>query len=46
METYTWEVLPSELQTLDVVEQVAKEYQWTLNALQKRGLAKQNEAIL
>ena len=41
METYTWEVLPSELQTLDVVEQVAKEYQWTLNALQKRGLAKQ-----
>jgi hypothetical protein len=46
METYTWEVLPSELQTLDVVEQVAKEYQWTLNALQKRGLAKQNETIL
>jgi len=41
METYTWEVLPSELQTLDVVEQVAKEYEWTLHALQKRGLAKQ-----
>ena len=40
METYTWEVLPSELQTLDVVEQVAKEYEWTLHALQKRELAK------
>ena len=40
METYTWEVLPSELQTLDVVEQVAKEYEWTLHALQKCELAK------
>jgi hypothetical protein len=40
METYTWEVLPSELQSLEVVEQVAKEYEWTLNVLQDRGLGK------
>ena len=40
METYTWEVLPSELQSLEVVEQVAKEYEWTLNVLKDRGLGK------
>ena len=39
METYTWEVLPKELQSNEVVEQVAKEYEWTLKALTKRGLA-------
>jgi hypothetical protein len=39
METYTWEVLPKELQSNEVVEQVAKEYEWTLDALTKRGLA-------
>ena len=39
METYTWEVLPKELQSIEVVEQVAKEYEWTLNALTQRGLA-------
>jgi hypothetical protein len=39
METYTWEVLPKELRSIDVVEQVAKEYQWTIQALTQRGLA-------
>jgi hypothetical protein len=39
METYTWEVLPAELQSVKVVEQVAKEYEWTLDALSQRGLA-------
>ena len=40
METYTWEVLPKELQSADVVEQVAKEYQWTLHELHKRKFAR------
>ena len=40
METYTWEVLPPEMKSLSVVEQVTKEYEWTLNALRQRGLAK------
>ena len=38
METYTWEVLPPELRSSEVVDQVAKEYEWTLNELNKRGL--------
>ncbi len=40
METYTWEVLPPELKTLDVVDQLAQEYEWTLAELGKRGLAR------
>ena len=40
METYTWEVLPDALRSDDVVEQVTKEYRWTLDALQSRGLGK------
>jgi len=40
METYTWEVLPKELQSVDVVEQIAKEYQWTLHELHKRKLVR------
>ena len=40
METYTWEVLPENLRSLDVVEQVTNEYHWTLGALQSRGLGK------
>ena len=43
METYTWEVLPKELQSIEVVEQVAKEYEWTLKALTKRGLASESK---
>ncbi|HSY20390.1 MAG TPA: metabolite traffic protein EboE [Candidatus Acidoferrales bacterium] len=39
METYTWEVLPPELKSQSVVDQLAQEYQWTLGELGKRGLA-------
>ena len=38
METYTWEVLPEALRSIEVVDQITKEYLWTLNALNKRGL--------
>jgi hypothetical protein len=38
METYTWEVLPQELKTRDVVEQLVAEYDWTLGQLAQRGL--------
>ncbi|MGV3774120.1 MAG: metabolite traffic protein EboE [Verrucomicrobiales bacterium] len=38
METYTWEVLPSEMKK-DVVDQLSAEYQWTLGEMGKRGLA-------
>ena len=38
METYTWEVLPSVLHLDDVVDQLEKEYLWTLEELQKAGL--------
>ena len=39
METYTWEVLPPELKSQNVVDQLAAEYDWTLAELAKRGLA-------
>lgn len=39
METYTWEVLPAELKTQNVVDQLAAEYEWTLEHLRERGLA-------
>jgi sugar phosphate isomerase/epimerase len=39
METYTWEVLPEELQCVDVVEQLRREYDWLLKRLSERGLA-------
>ena len=39
METYTWEVLPPELKSQSVVEQLAAEYGWTLARLAERGLA-------
>jgi len=39
METYTWEVLPPELKSQTVVEQLAGEYEWTLARLKERGLA-------
>jgi hypothetical protein len=38
METYTWEVLPSELKARDVVSQLAAEYEWTLARLSERSL--------
>jgi hypothetical protein len=39
METYTWEVLPPELRSGDVVDQLVKEYDWTLAEMNKRDLA-------
>lgn len=39
METYTWEVLPADLKSRDVVDQLAAEYEWTLGSLRARGLA-------
>jgi hypothetical protein len=39
METYTWEVLPLELKSHSVVEQLVAEYDWTLARLAERGLA-------
>jgi len=38
METYTWEVLPPELQSESVVNQIAKEYEWTLQLFKEKGL--------
>jgi hypothetical protein len=39
METYTWEVMPAELKSRSVVDQLAAEYEWCLAALRTRGLA-------
>ncbi|HVY68365.1 MAG TPA: metabolite traffic protein EboE, partial [Verrucomicrobiae bacterium] len=39
METYTWEVMPSEMKKNNVVDQLVAEYQWTLGQLARRGLA-------
>ncbi|MCD8535096.1 MAG: metabolite traffic protein EboE [Verrucomicrobia bacterium] len=39
METYTWEVLPESIRSLDVVDQLVAEYQWTLTQLNKRSIA-------
>jgi hypothetical protein len=38
METYTWEVLPPELKSRSVVEQLVAEYDWTLAQLKTREL--------
>ena len=43
METYTWEVLPPELKSRDVVEQLVAEYDWTLARLAERGFHAQNK---
>ena len=40
METYTWEVMPSEMKNRDVVEQLVSEYEWTLRHLQDCGFTK------
>jgi hypothetical protein len=42
METYTWEVLPPELKSGDVVEQLVGEYGWTLARLTERGLVQKD----
>ena len=39
METYTWEVLPEEMKSGDVVDQLVDEYSWTLARLTERGLS-------
>ncbi|MFM2169232.1 MAG: metabolite traffic protein EboE [Verrucomicrobiota bacterium] len=39
METYTWEVLPPDMRSGDVVDQLVKEYDWTLAAMRACGLA-------
>jgi len=39
METDTWEVLPPELRSRSVVEQLVAEYEWMLPRLAERGLA-------
>ena len=39
METYTWEVLPQDMRSGDVVDQLVKEYDWTLAAMRNCGLA-------
>jgi hypothetical protein len=38
METYTWAVLPEPLRSLDVVDQIVAEYDWTLRQLTAHGL--------
>ena len=40
METYTWEVLPPQLKSRDVVTQLVAEYEWTLKRLQERRINK------
>ena len=39
METYTWEVLPQEMRSGDVVDQLVREYEWTLGEMRNRALA-------
>ncbi len=38
IETYTWEVLPQSLRSMDVTEQVVEEYRWVLNELSQYGV--------
>ena len=40
METYTWEVLPGEFGTSDVVDQLVREYNWTLGEFASRGIGR------
>ncbi len=35
METYTWEVLPKQMHSAEVVDQLEKEYEWMLGKLEK-----------
>ena len=39
METYTWDVLPRPLRSASLVDQLTREYQWTLARLRERHLA-------
>jgi sugar phosphate isomerase/epimerase len=40
METYTWEVMPEGMKNRNVVDQLVSEYEWTLQALNERGLGR------
>ncbi|MGI9242597.1 MAG: metabolite traffic protein EboE [Verrucomicrobiales bacterium] len=40
METYTWEVMPAEMHSGDVVDQLEREYIWTLDEMRGRRLAR------
>jgi hypothetical protein len=40
METYTWEIMPSELKQRNVVDQLAAEYDWALKHLAARGFTR------
>ncbi len=44
METYTWEVLPAEFKTWNVVDQLVAEYEWTLGRMSERGLWNNGES--
>ena len=44
METYTWEVMPSEMKNRSVVDQLVDEYDWCLARLAERGLAAKKTA--
>jgi hypothetical protein len=39
METYTWEVMPTEMKNRSVVDQLVSEYDWTLAEFAERGIA-------
>jgi len=39
METYTWEVLPEEIRSRDVVDQLVAEYDWCLGEFRANSLA-------
>ena len=45
METYTWEVLPPNLRDDSVIDQVAKEYKWTLDQFAARGINRVDHGI-
>jgi hypothetical protein len=38
-QAHTWEVLPRELKSRSVVDQLAAEYEWCLREMRRRGLA-------
>jgi len=38
METYTWEVMPKAMRSGDVVDQLAKEYEYCLAEFDRTGL--------
>ncbi len=40
METYTWEVLPGDMGSVEVVDQLSREYDWTLGEFASRDLDK------